>query len=56
MCTLCGQLFCPVNCPAYDPKEDPWVTGFCEACGTALYEEGATVCDRCGEAAEKNEE
>ncbi|MBQ9861749.1 MAG: hypothetical protein IJO75_05765 [Clostridia bacterium] len=56
MCTLCGQLFCPVNCPAYDPKEDPWVTGFCEACGTALYEEGATVCDRCGEDAEKNEE
>ncbi len=47
MCMLCGQLFCPTNCPAYDAREDPWVTGFCESCGTALYEDGATVCDRC---------
>lgn len=59
MCMLCGQLFCPTNCPAYDAREDPWVTGFCESCGTALYEEGATVCDRCDNEAgeiETNEE
>ena len=56
MCVLCGQLFCPTNCPAYDPAYDPWVEGVCEECGTALYQEGAMVCERCGGAAMKNEE
>lgn len=55
MCVLCGQLFCPTNCPAYDPAYDPWVEGVCEECGTALYQEGATVCERCRGAAMKNE-
>ncbi len=47
MCVICGQVFCPTNCPAYDLQYDPWVSGLCEACGAALYEDGATVCERC---------
>ncbi len=55
---ICGFLYCPSGCPAYEPENDPFVTGWCEVCGTALYAEGDGMCERCREAArdEKKED
>lgn len=53
MCVICGQLYCPTNCPEYDPREDPWVSGYCERCGVPLYIDGATHCAVCGEELEE---
>lgn len=47
MCVVCGQVYCPVNCPEYDDRNDPWVSGYCAGCGTALYEDGRVKCERC---------
>lgn len=47
MCQLCGQIWCSVRCPAYDPATDPSVTGWCDECGVPLYREGAVRCRQC---------
>ncbi len=49
MCAVCGQIWCPVGCPEYDPADDPRVSGACEMCGAPLYESGKTVCEDCRE-------
>ena len=47
MCAVCGQRFCPVSCPEYDPADDPDVVGWCDICGEPLYRSGDTVCENC---------
>ena len=54
MCRWCGCCWCGVDCPGYDPRRDPGVTGWCCRCGTPLYEEGAELCLSCDEERKTN--
>ncbi|MBQ9963580.1 MAG: hypothetical protein IJP14_00470 [Clostridia bacterium] len=55
MCMICGLRYCPASCPGYDAAEDPWVTGYCERCQTALYTEGKRLCDHCEDVKDKED-
>ena len=49
MCVVCGRRFCAVECPEYDPWEDPDVRGACIGCGAPLYAVGQVWCLDCEE-------
>lgn len=53
MCMVCGKVYCPPSCPAYDADFDEQVCGWCEECGVPLYAWGLTVCVFCETEKEK---
>ena len=54
MCEWCGRIWCGTDCPGYEPRRDPAVTGWCRVCGTPLYEVGAAFCRLCDEERERD--
>lgn len=56
MCVICGQLYCPTNCPEYDPREDPWndneVYSLCKVCKEIIFSD-SRICKECEERLDK---
>ena len=52
MCSVCGMMFCPPECPEYSAREDPAYAGGCELCGAALYGSEERYCEDCRETLE----